>query len=155
VTLSWSGRRIDHELELAVVIGQEGYRIARADAQRHIAGYAIGLDMSIRGTEDRSFRKSLDSFTVLGPWLVSADELADCTDLALTLSVGGEVRQQSSTALLIWDIPKLIEYASSAYRLYPGDIILTGTPQGVAPVRPGDVMDCRIMGIGSMSVAVC
>ncbi|MDH3715445.1 MAG: fumarylacetoacetate hydrolase family protein [Gammaproteobacteria bacterium] len=154
VVLSWTERRIDHELELAVIVGSEGYCIARNDARRHIAGYAIGLDMSIRGTEDRSFRKSLDSFTVLGPWLVSADELADCTDLTLTLSVNGQVRQQSSTAHLIWDVPKLIEYASSAYRLYPGDIILTGTPEGVAPVKPGDVMDCRIAGIGSMSVAI-
>lgn len=73
---------------------------------------------------------------------------------ALTLSVNGQVRQQSNTALLIRDVPRLVEYASSAYRLYPADIILTGTPEGVAPVESGDVLDGRITGIGSMSVVV-
>ena len=77
VTVDWDDRRTDHEIELAVVIGKPGFRIAEADALYHVAGYMIGLDMTIRGTEDRSFRKSLDTFTVLGPHMVTADELGD------------------------------------------------------------------------------
>lgn len=154
VTLTWTDRRIDHEVELAVVIGRQGYRVARADAMALVAGYAIGLDMTVRGTEDRSFRKSFDSFAVLGPWFVTADEIPDPNNLDLSIAVGGEVRQKSNTRLMIWDIPKLIEYASSAYTLYPGDVIMTGTPEGVAPVAPGDIMECRIDGIGSMRVPV-
>jgi 2,4-diketo-3-deoxy-L-fuconate hydrolase len=154
VRLPALARRMDHEVELAVVIGREGFGIAREEALAHVAGYAIGLDMSVRGTEDRSWRKSYDSFTVLGPYLVTADEIADPGNLDFSLAVGGTVRQQSNTSLLIFDVPKLIAYASSGYRLYPGDIILSGTPEGVAPVAPGDVMDCRMEAIGTMRVAV-
>ena len=154
VELSWPGRRIDHEVELAVIIGKPGRGIDRARAFDHVAGYAIGLDMTVRGTEDRSFRKSFDSFAVLGPWFVGAEEIGDPGRLDLSLEVNGELRQQSNTSQLIWDIPKLIEYAASAYTLYPGDIIMTGTPEGVGPVRAGDVMECRIEDIGEMTVAV-
>ena len=87
--------------------------------------------MSIRGPEDRSWRKSFDTFSVLGPWLVTADEIPDPSTLDLAVSVNGQVRQRSNTRALIFDIPKLIAYASFAYRLYPGDIIMTGTPEGV------------------------
>lgn len=154
VRLPFDNRRIDHEVELAVVIGREGKAIPRDRAFDHVAGYAIGLDMSVRGTEDRSWRKSHDSFTVIGPWLVTRDELPDIGALDFGLAVNGTTRQQSNTGLLIWDVPKLIEYASATYRLYPGDIILSGTPEGVAPVGPGDRMDCWFEGIGKMSVAV-
>jgi 2-keto-4-pentenoate hydratase/2-oxohepta-3-ene-1,7-dioic acid hydratase in catechol pathway len=114
----------------------------------------IGLDMTIRGTEDRSFRKSLDTFTVLGPWLVTADELGDPSQLDLEITVNGQPRQKSNTALLIWNVQKLIAYASQAYTLYPGDVIMTGTPEGVAPVVPGDTMHARIERIGQMKVKV-
>ncbi len=154
VWLTWDDRRIDHEVELAVVIGKEGYRVSRDEAMDMVAAYAIGLDMTVRGTEDRSFRKSFDSFAVLGPWLVTADEMPDPGSLDFWIKVNGEERQRSNTALLIWDIPKLIEYATSAYTLYPGDIIMTGTPEGVAPVAPGDEMECWIEGIGGMTVPV-
>ncbi len=147
-------RRTDHEIELALVIGKGGRHIPREDALSHVAGYMIGLDMTIRGTEDRSYRKSLETFTVLGPWLVTADEFGDPGDVDFDLTIGGAVRQKSNTRHLIFDVPKLIAYASDAYRLDPGDVILTGTPEGVAPVQPGDVMECRIDGIGAMSVAV-
>ena len=147
-------RRMDHEVELAAVIGREAWRVARDDALGHVAGYAVGLDMSIRGTEDRSWRKSFDSATVLGPWLVTPDELGDPGDLDLRLEVNGEVRQASSTRHLIFDVARLIEYASSTYRLYPGDLILTGTPEGVAPVGPGDVMRAEVEQIGAMTVRV-
>jgi 2,4-didehydro-3-deoxy-L-rhamnonate hydrolase len=147
-------RRTDHEIELAVIIGRTGRNIAEDKALAHVAGYCIGLDMTIRGTEDRSYRKSLDSFSVLGPWLVTADEIVDPGALDFALKVNGEVRQASSTRHLVWSVPKLIAYASAAYTLHPGDVIMTGTPEGVGPVKPGDVMACWIDGIGSMEVRV-
>ena len=154
VMADWPDRRIDHEVELALVIGRKGFRIPESQALSHVAGYMIGLDMTIRGTEDRSFRKSLDTFTVLGPWLVTADELGDPSQLDLDITVNGEPRQKSNTALLIWNVQKLIAYASQAYTLYPGEVIMTGTPEGVAPVVPGDTMHARIERIGQMQVAV-
>jgi 2-keto-4-pentenoate hydratase/2-oxohepta-3-ene-1,7-dioic acid hydratase in catechol pathway len=154
VMADWPDRRIDHEVELALVIGRKGFRIPESQALSHVAGYMIGLDMTIRGTEDRSFRKSLDTFTVLGPWLVTADELGDPSQLDLEITVNGQPRQKSNTALLIWNVQKLIAYASQAYTLYPGDVIMTGTPEGVAPVVPGDTMRARIERIGQMQVAV-
>jgi len=154
VVADWPDRRIDHEVELALVIGKKGFRISEADALDYVAGYMIGLDMTIRGTEDRSFRKSLDTFTVLGPWVVTADEIADPGHLDLEISVGDELRQKSTTSLLIWGVARLIAYASKAYTLYPGDVIMTGTPEGVAPVKPGDTMRASIEGIGEMLVKV-
>lgn len=147
-------RRTDHEIELAVVIGRTGRSIPESDALAHVAGYTIGLDMTIRGTEDRSYRKSLDTFTVLGPWLVTADELRDAGSLAMELKVNGELRQCANTSQLIWAVPRLIAYASAAYTLYPGDVILTGTPEGVGPVCPGDRIVARIERIGEIQVAV-
>jgi 2,4-diketo-3-deoxy-L-fuconate hydrolase len=154
VALRFADRRNDHEVELAMVIGQGGSDIARADALGHVAAYAIGLDMTVRGTEDRSLRKGIDSYSVLGPWLVTADEIADPDSLEFELRVNGSVRQASNTDQLIFDCARLIEYASSFMTLYPGDIIMTGTPEGVGPVEPGDVMQASITGIGAMSVAV-
>ena len=147
-------RRTDHEAELVVVIGKGGRNIAREDALDHVAAYAIGLDMSIRGTEDRSYRKSLDSFAVLGPWLVTTDEFGDPSEVDFELSVNGVTKQKANTRDLIFDVPKLISYSSKAFTLEPGDIIMTGTPEGVSPVKPGDTMECSIAGIGSMRVMV-
>ncbi len=144
IALRHLDRRNDHEVELAVVLGK----------QNHVAGYAIGLDITIRGTEDRSFRKSPDSYTVLGPWLVTADEIADPGNLDLGITVNGEVRQQSNTKYMILGVPQLVEMASSFYTLYPGDIISTGTPEGVSPILPGDKIVATIEKIGSMEVRV-
>ena len=102
-----------------------------------MAGYAIGLDITIRGSEDRSFRKSPDSYSVLGPWLVTADEIPDPGSLDLQISVNGEQRQKSNTRYLILGVRELVELASSFYTLYPGDVIFTGTPEGVSPIEPG------------------
>ncbi len=154
VSLRFTDRRNDHEAELAVVIGREGSEIPAAEALDHVAGYAIGLDMTVRGTEDRSLRKSVDSYAVVGPWLVTRDEIEDPDDLALALWVNGELRQESSTAYHIFDVRRLIEYASSFYTLHPGDIIMTGTPEGVGPVVAGDVIRVEIEGIGAMEVKV-
>ena len=154
IKLRFTNRRNDHEAELAVVIGKEGRDLPYGQAMDWVLGYAIGLDMTVRGPEDRSFRKSIDSYAVLGPWLVTKDEIADPGKLDLRLWVNGELRQESNTRHLIFDVPRLIEYASAAYTLYPGDIIMTGTPEGVGPVSVGDVLEAEIEGIGRMTVAV-
>ena len=147
-------RRTDHEVELVVVIGKEGSNIPRADAMEYIAGYTIGLDITIRGSEDRSFRKSVDTHSVLGPWLVTADEISDPGDLDLEIAVNGEQRQKSNTSRLILSVPELIELASSFYTLYPGDVIFTGTPEGVSPIEAGDEIVATIEQIGTMRVRV-
>lgn len=154
VMIDFPQRRNDHEIELVVVIGREGRHIPKVHALEYIAGYAIGLDMTLRGPEDRSLRKSPDSFSVLGPWLTTRDEIPDPNDLCLSLLVNGVVRQQATTRDLIFDVQRLIEFASTFYRLHPGDLIYTGTPEGVGPVVAGDVMTCTIQGLGTMTVAV-
>ena len=147
-------RRNDHEVELAVVIGKRANNVSRRDALEHVAGYSIGLDISIRGQEDRSFRKSPDSYTVLGPWLVTPDEIEDPGQLDLSIALNGEMRQNSNTRYMTLGVAELIEMASSFYTLYPGDIISTGTPEGVSPIVPGDVIVASIEKIGSMEVKV-
>src|SRR5580765_2855862 len=147
-------RRNDHEVELAVVIGKAATNVSRRDALGHVAGYAIGLDITIRGPEERSLRKSPDSYAVLGPWLVTPDEIADPGDLDLRIAVNGEQRQSSNTRYLILGVAELIEYASSFYTLYPGDVIMTGTPEGVSPIQPGDVISAYVERIGTMEVKV-
>ncbi|HSC95032.1 MAG TPA: fumarylacetoacetate hydrolase family protein [Burkholderiales bacterium] len=154
VALRHLDRRNDHEIELAAVIGKPGRDIPRARAFEHIAAYCIGLDMTVRGPEERSLRKSVDSFTVLGPWLVTADAIGNPSALDLRLAVNGEVRQQANTRDLILGIAELMEFASSFYTLHPGDILLTGTPEGVGPVQPGDRLVAEIQGIGRMEVPV-
>jgi len=154
IQLRHPNRRNDHEVELALVIGKTARSVKREDALGHIAGYAIGLDMTVRGPEDRSFRKSPDTYAVLGPWLVTADEIGDPGNLDLELSVNGEIRQRSNTRLLVYDVPRLIEYASAWYTLHPGDVILTGTPDGVGPVKPGDTIFARIEKIGEFRMRV-
>ena len=147
-------RRNDHEAELVVVIGKTGSRIACKDAWQHIAGYSSGLDMTSRGPEERSLRKSVDSYSVLGPCLVTADGMADASHLDFTLTVNGDLRQKANTRDLIIGIAELVEFASSFYTLYPGDLIYTGTPEGVGPVLPGDHITTEFEGIGRMDVTV-
>ena len=154
VTLRKSDRRTDHEVELAFVIGKPASRVARADALDYVAGYCIGLDISIRGPEERSLRKSPDTYSVLGPWLVTADEIPDPGTLELRLSVNGQLRQQSNTRDLILGVAELVEYTSSFYTLYPGDVVFTGTPAGVGPIQPGDTLTACIDRIGTMQVDV-
>lgn len=154
VTLPFPERRHDHEGELAVVIGRQCHNVTAAQSADYIAGYAVALDMTVRGSEDRSFRKSPDTYSVLGPWLATRDEIADPGALDLWLQVNGRDRQRTHTGKLIYSVPRLIEYASAFYTLHPGDIIMTGTPEGVGPVLPGDVIDVGITDIGAMRVSV-
>ena len=154
VALRFPERLSHHEMELGVVIGKTAANVAQEDALSYVAGYAIALDMTVRGPEDRSLRKSLDSYAVLGPWLVTADAIGDAQRLDISLSVNGELRQRASTAEMIIGIAEQIAWASSYYTLHPGDIIMSGTCAGVGQVLPGDVIDCAIEGIGEMRVAV-
>src|ERR1700745_660500 len=147
-------RRTDHEIELAVVIGKRADRVAKERALAHVAGYCIGFDITVRGPEERSLRKSIDGYTVLGPWFVTTDEVSVPAALDLELKVNGETRQRANTRDLIIPIAELIAFASSFYTLMPGDVLLTGTPEGVGPIVPGDVLDASISGIGAMQVRV-
>jgi 2-keto-4-pentenoate hydratase/2-oxohepta-3-ene-1,7-dioic acid hydratase in catechol pathway len=155
IAVRFPDRRSDHEVELVMVIGKAGSDIPQSRALDHVACYCLGLDMTVRGREDRSFRKSVDGYAVAGPWMVTADEIANPDALPLTLEVNGEVRQDSNTNMLIYDCRRLIEFASSFYTLYPGDLIFTGTPEGVGPVKPGDTLVCRSSPVlGELKVAV-
>ena len=154
VQLRFQDRRSDHEIELGVVIGKAATNVSAANALDIVAGYLIGLDMTVRGPEERSLRKSVDTYTVLGPWFVTADELSDPSNLSFELTVNGEVRQAANTRDLVIDTPGLIEFASKFYTLEVGDILLTGTPEGVGPVKPVDRISATIERIGSMDVEV-
>jgi 2-keto-4-pentenoate hydratase/2-oxohepta-3-ene-1,7-dioic acid hydratase in catechol pathway len=147
-------RRNDHEIELAVIIGKTANKVKAADALQYVAGYAMGLDMTIRGPELQCFRKSVDTYAVCGPWMVTADEIPNPNNLRLKIDVNGQPRQDANTSDLVYDVNKLIEYATEWYTLLPGDIILTGTPEGVGPVKPGDVMTCEIERIGRFDMRI-
>jgi 2-keto-4-pentenoate hydratase/2-oxohepta-3-ene-1,7-dioic acid hydratase in catechol pathway len=154
VELPFPDRRTDHEVELGVVIGRTARNVAMADAMRHVFGYTGVMDVTVRGDEDRSTRKSFDTFTPVGPVLVTADEIPDPHALRLQLWVNGERRQDGNTRDMIWDVPKLVEYASHVMTLNPGDLLSTGTPDGVGPLRPGDHVTMEVAGVGRMSVKV-
>jgi 2-keto-4-pentenoate hydratase/2-oxohepta-3-ene-1,7-dioic acid hydratase in catechol pathway len=154
ISLRKLDRRNDHEVELAFVIGKPGNNISRDQALNYVAGYSIALDITIRGSEDRSFRKSPDSYSVLGPWLVTKDEIPNPGELDLSIAVNGEVRQSSNTRNMILGVAELIEFASSFYTLHPGDIFMTGTPEGVSQIAPGDLIVASVEKVGTMQVKV-
>ena len=154
ITLRWPDRRNDHEIELVVIIGKTCNKVKKENALDYVAGYAMGLDMTVRGPELPSFRKSVDTYAVCGPWLVTKDEVPNPNKLNLSIKVNGEPRQASNTDKLVYDVQKLIEYASSFYTLHPGDIIFTGTPEGVGPVKPGDVLSCEIELVGKADIRI-
>jgi 2,4-didehydro-3-deoxy-L-rhamnonate hydrolase len=154
VTLRFPDRRTDHEAELGVIIGKVGSEISEADALDYVAGYAIALDMVVRGPEDRSFRKSVDSYAVLGPWFVTRDEISDPQDLNFNIKVSGEIRQQANTKDMILSVAKQIAWASEFYTLHPGDILMSGTCEGVSQVKPGDEMVIEFDGVGTMVMGI-
>jgi 2-keto-4-pentenoate hydratase/2-oxohepta-3-ene-1,7-dioic acid hydratase in catechol pathway len=149
-----NGRETHHECELAIIIGKGGRDIPLQSALDHIFGYSCLLDLVVRGKEERVMRKSFDTFCPLGPWIVTADEIADPFDIDLELRVNGELRQKANTRDLIVDIPNMISMASSTMTLFPGDIIATGTPSGVGPLVAGDRVVSTIRGVGELALNV-
>jgi 2-keto-4-pentenoate hydratase/2-oxohepta-3-ene-1,7-dioic acid hydratase in catechol pathway len=150
--------QVDYEVELGVVIGQECYRIPREEAGEHIFGYTVFNDVTARDVQkaDRQFfrGKSFHTFAPMGPVLVTGDEL-DPKALDVRMRINGELRQESNTRNLIFDVPGLVEHVSGCFPLESGDVIATGTPGGVGVFRdpplflkPGDVMEAEIQGIG-------
>jgi 5-oxopent-3-ene-1,2,5-tricarboxylate decarboxylase / 2-hydroxyhepta-2,4-diene-1,7-dioate isomerase len=144
-----------YECELAAVIGRPARNVARAQAMQHIAGYCIANDYAIRDYLENWYRpnmrvKNRDAATAIGPWLVDAADVAQPLNLGLRTFVNGKLTQQGNTRDLIFDLPYLIEYLSSFMTLSPGDVILTGTPEGVVNVMPGDEVICEIDGLGRL-----
>jgi len=149
------GREVHHECELALIIGREARNVSREDAWSCIFGYSCLMDITVRGTDiERVMRKSYDTFTPVGPWILTADDMPDPTQLDMKLWVNDELRQHANTRDLVLDIPGMIEMASSATTLYPGDVIATGTPAGVGPIAAGDTVTIEIEGVGRMSLPV-
>ncbi|HEX2716528.1 MAG TPA: fumarylacetoacetate hydrolase family protein [Gemmatimonadaceae bacterium] len=161
VVIPKGSTKTDWEVELAVIIGRRATYVERADAMRHVAGYALHNDYSERAFQlERGGQwvkgKSCDTFAPLGPFIATRDEIADVHDLRLWLTVNGERKQDGSTRDLIFDIPTLVSYVSQFMTLLPGDVISTGTPAGVGlgekPPRylvPGDVVELGIDGLGT------
>ncbi len=153
---------LDYEIELGVVIGQTARKVSVESAMDYVAGYTILNDVSARDVqfadEQLTLGKNFDTFCPMGPFLTTQDELPDPAAIDLSLTVNGEVMQQSSTAYLIFPIPYLVAFASYVMTLNPGDVFLTGTPAGVGCFRnppvwlqPGDVVECHVEGIGTLS----
>ena len=154
IRLPYTDRRFDQEGELAVVIGRTAHFVPVSEAMDAVAGFTCCLDITMRGGEDRSTRKSFDTFTPVGPQLVTPDEVGSLKALQLRTTVNGTVRQDTDIDDLIWNVPQLVSYASSVMTLVPGDIITTGTPAGVGQISHGDVISVDIDRIGSLSVSV-
>ena len=144
-----------YECELAVVVGREARRVGREHALEHVAGYCIANDYAIRDYLENWYRpnfrvKNRDGATLLGPWLVDAADVPEPGNLTLRTYVNGELKQHGNTRDLIFDISYLIHYLSSFMTLSAGDVILTGTPEGVVNVMPGDEVVCEIDGLGRL-----
>lgn len=144
-----------YECELAVVIGRTARRVKRADAHGFIAGYTVANDYAVRDYLENWYRPNLrvknrDTGTPIGPWRVDAADVPDPMNLALQTTVNGTVTQRGNTCDMVFDIATLIEYFTSFMTLHPGDLILTGTPDGVVDCRPGDVVITSIEGIGDL-----
>jgi 2-keto-4-pentenoate hydratase/2-oxohepta-3-ene-1,7-dioic acid hydratase in catechol pathway len=155
-------QQVDYEAELAVVMGRTARRVSAAEALDYVAGYTICNDVSARNLQFGDGQwvrgKSLDTFCPLGPWLVTRDEIPDPHDLAIRCTVNGDVLQDSTTAEVIFRVDRLIEFISRAFSLLPGDVIATGTPDGVGVFRSpqiflqdGDVVTVEIEGLGQLT----
>jgi len=152
---------LHHEVELVVAIGTGGKAIAAADAMRHVWGYAVGLDMTRRDLQGEAKKlgrpwdigKSFDHSAPIGPIRRAAECRIDA-DTRIKLEVNGKVRQQSTIGKLIWNIGEIIEHLSAAWELQPGDLIFSGTPEGVAAVGRGDQLDAEISGVGRLQLTL-
>lgn len=153
--------QLDYEVELGIVIGAAAKHVTAADARAHIFGYFVANDVSVRDwqfhSQTMTMGKSFDTHGPIGPWIVTADEIADPHALPIRCFVNGETRQSSNTGMMLHNIYEQIEYLSTAFTLEPGDLIATGTPEGVGiakdpPVflKVGDVVRCEIDGVGAI-----
>ncbi|KAF7295662.1 hypothetical protein MIND_01106400 [Mycena indigotica] len=141
-----------HEVELGVVIGKGGRNISEAEAESHVAGYALAVDMTARNVQDLAKKRGLpwsaakgfDSFTPIGSF-IPKEQIPDPHNVTLTLQINGTSKQNGSTSAMILQIPRLIEHISSIMTLEEGDLVLTGTPDGVGPVNPGDKVQCTLL----------
>jgi len=154
IQLPFTDRRVDHEIELAFVMGEDVKDIDSDDVWDAVLGYTILLDVSVRGDQDRSNRKSYDTFTIIGPCVTTADEIDDPHDLEMELQLNGETKQQQNTGGMIYSCADIVEYASIGATIEAGDVITTGTPEGVSPLSDGDTIDAKIDDIGAMTVDV-
>lgn len=154
IRLPYSDKRTDQEGELGVVIGRTASHVSAENALHHVFGYTCLLDITVRSDEDRSTRKSFDTFTPIGPWVVTADEVPDPDALDLRCDVNGTTRQKVNTRDLIFGVPELVAYISSVMTLHPGDVIATGTPAGVGPLQHDDTVVVDIEAIGRLEVTV-
>jgi len=154
IVIPFSDRRIDHEIELAFVMAEDVKDVTAEEAWDAILGYTILLDISVRGEQDRSNRKSYDTFTVVGPCVVTPDEVGDPQNLEMELQVNGETRQAENTDDMIYTCADVVQYAAIGTTIEAGDVITTGTPEGVAPLADGDVVEAHIENIGSMQLDV-
>jgi 2-keto-4-pentenoate hydratase/2-oxohepta-3-ene-1,7-dioic acid hydratase in catechol pathway len=149
-----AGREIHHEAELVAIVGAGGRHIPAEEALGAIVGYTIGLDITVRADGDRSRRKSYDTFSPLGPWLVTRDEAGDPADMDIELDRNGVRRQRVSTRDMLVPVAGIVACASAVMTLLPGDVIFTGAPPGVGPIEPGDKLRVRIGRLGEMEVGV-
>jgi 2-keto-4-pentenoate hydratase/2-oxohepta-3-ene-1,7-dioic acid hydratase in catechol pathway len=154
IVLPFADRRTDHEVELAFVMGDDVKDVDAEDAWDHIFGYTILLDISLRGDQDRSNRKSYDTFTVIGPCVTTADEIDDPQDLQMELHLNGERRQYENTGDMVYTCADVVQYASLGATVERGDVITTGTPEGVSELSDGDTIEADIESVGSMTVEV-
>ncbi|WDL97637.1 fumarylacetoacetate hydrolase family protein [Alicyclobacillus sp. ALC3] len=154
ILLPFRDRRTDHEAEIAFVIGRDAKDISEAEAADYIFGYFALMDITVRGKEDRPWRKSFDTFTPIGPWIVTADEMMNPNNVDLRLWVNDEVRQETNTNTMIYGCYKFLSEASKVLTLKAGDIVTTGTPEGVGPIQAGDTVRIQIERIGEFSVQV-
>jgi len=154
IRLPYKDRRTDHEAELGYVVGKKAKNVSAENAKDYIFGYFAMLDISVRGSEERTWRKSFDTFTPIGPWIVTADEIEDPNQLSIKLWVNDELRQDGNTKHLIYDCYKCLEVSCDNMQLQPGDIIATGTPEGVGPINHGDSVRIEIEQIGDFTVNV-
>ncbi len=154
VRLPFPDRRTDHEAELAVVIGRKAHDLAPGDVLAHVFGYTCLLDITMRGKEDRGLRKSFDTFTPLGPYITTRDDVPDANALGIRCRVNGTLRQDGNTRDMILGVPELVAWISRVMTLEPGDVIATGTPAGVAPLATGDRIEVEIERLGTLRVMV-
>lgn len=152
---------VHHEVEMVVLIGTGGTSIPEATALQHVAGYAVGLDMTLRDVQAEAKKKGLPwtvakGFDTSAPIsrFVRPDAVPDPHNLDIRLSVNGQLRQQSNTSNMIFRVEQMIMHISSIMTLEPGDLIYTGTPEGVGPVQPGDTLTAELQHVGSLTVSV-